>query len=155
MKVTPITLLKNRAAFWADVKFQRLAWRDLLPLAGFIVVACGLYGAALAGWRSAQLSLYVAVKLPVLFLATTALVSAFNWMLATLLGAGLSFKSTVFVLVSLQMTTCMRPLLAKPDAARGWWTTEKKFFLVHYGDCFEVRKTPAKPPANTSTNRVK
>lgn len=96
MKYLPIKLLKDRSSFWADVKAQKPGWRDLMSLAFFIVLACGLYGAVLAGWRSPQLSLYVAIKLPLLFLATTGIVALFNWMIGLLLGAELNLKSTIF-----------------------------------------------------------
>ncbi len=38
----------------------------------------------------------MAVKLPALFLGTTAFVAVFNWMIASMLGSGLSFKATIF-----------------------------------------------------------
>ncbi len=41
-------------------------------------------------------------------------------------------------LVTLQMVTCMRPMLTKPE--KGWWTAEKKFFLSHFGSAFEQKK---------------
>ncbi len=94
--VLPVLLLKDREAFWEHVRAQDLRWGDLIDLAAFIVMACAVYGAVLAGWRSPQLSLYVAIKLPVLFLGTTTLVAGFNWMTASMLGSGLSFRSTVF-----------------------------------------------------------
>lgn len=58
--------------------------------------------------------------------------------------AGIGFWLIVFVVVSLQMTTCLRPLLTKPDPDRGWWTTEKKFFLSHFSSCFEAQKQPSR-----------
>ena len=96
MKPLPVILLLNRDAFWERMRADDLRWRDLFSLVMFVVLACAVYGAILAGWRSSQLSIYVAVKLPVLFLGTTAVVAMLNWMTANLLGAGLSFKSTVF-----------------------------------------------------------
>lgn len=45
--------------------------------------------------------------------------------------AGIKLWFVILVLVTLQMTTCMRPMLAKPD--EGWWTGQKAFFLSHYG----------------------
>ena len=97
MKILPLILLKNRDGFWESLQGQYLGWRDLLSLVLFVVIACGMYGAVLAGWRSPRLSLYVALKLPVLFISTTILVAVFNWMTAMAMGSGLSFKSTVFV----------------------------------------------------------
>lgn len=102
----PITLLRNRDAFWDAVREHRLGWTDFLSLALFVVFACGLYGAVLAGWRSPRLSAYVAIKLPVLFLGTTAIVAVFNWMTASMLGAGLSFRSTVFVVLASMTIGC-------------------------------------------------
>jgi glucan phosphoethanolaminetransferase (alkaline phosphatase superfamily) len=102
----PVTLLRNRDAFWHAVQDHRLGWRDLLSLALFVVLACGLYGAVLAGWRSPRLSLYVAVKLPLLFLGTIAIVAVFNWMTASILGAALSLRSTVFVALASMTIGC-------------------------------------------------
>ena len=39
--------------------------------------------------------------------------------------------SAIFILVSLQMTTALRPIVGTSDH---WLPTEKKFFLVHWGD---------------------
>ena len=102
----PITLLRDRAAFWSAMREQTLDWKDLLGLILFVVIVCSLYGAILAGWRSPRLSLYVALKLPVLFLSTTALVAIFNWMTATALGSGLSFRDTVFLVFASMTIGC-------------------------------------------------
>lgn len=48
---------------------------------------------------------------------------------------GLKMWLVVLVIVTLQMTTCMRPLLAPPGEA-GWWTSQKQFFLQHFGSTF-------------------
>ena len=96
MSPLPFILLTDRETFWRRTRSQDLRWNELLGLVLFVSFACALYGAVLAGWRSPRLSLYVAVKLPALFLGTTALVAVFNWMTACLLGSGLSFKSSVF-----------------------------------------------------------
>jgi hypothetical protein len=102
----PILLLRDRATFWRLLQAQEFKWRDLLALVAFVVLACGLYGAVLAGWRSPLLSLYVTVKLPILFLGTTVIVTAFNWMSASVLGAGLSFRSTVFLVFASMTIGC-------------------------------------------------
>ena len=112
----PIILLRNRNAFWQAVRAHTLGWRDLLSLALFVVLACGLYGAVLAGWRSPRLSAYVAIKLPVLFLGTTAIVAVFNWMIASILGSGLSFRATVFVVLASMTIGCWILLSLVPVA---------------------------------------
>jgi len=48
--------------------------------------------------------------------------------------AGLNTWIIVFVLVVVQMTTALRPLVGKADT---FLPTEKKFFLTHWGDCLK------------------
>jgi len=111
-----IILLCNRDAFWDAVRNDRLDWKDLLGIALFVTLSCGMYGTVLAGWRSPLLSVYVAVKLPLLFIGTMAIVSAFNWMAASILGAGLSFRSTVFVVLASMTIACWILLSLVPVA---------------------------------------
>lgn len=106
MRNAHFALLRRREDFWSALCAGDFGWRDGLALAGFVVVACGLYGAVMAGWRSPRLSLVVAVKLPVLFLGTTAIVSVFNWMAASILGSGLRFRSTVFIVLASMAIGC-------------------------------------------------
>jgi hypothetical protein len=49
-------------------------------------------------------------------------------------GAGLKTWTIIFVLVVLQMSTALRPLLGRADT---FLPTEKQFFLAHWGDCLE------------------
>ncbi len=81
----PWTVLSRPDAFWEDVRTGRPGVASLLVLTGFIVAACAVYGAIMAGWRSPRLALYVALKLPLVFLITVGVVSIFNWMAASLL----------------------------------------------------------------------
>lgn len=48
---------------------------------------------------------------------------------------GIKVWFLILVVVTLQMTTYMRPILAKPE--RGWLTGEKQFFLSHFGSTFK------------------
>ncbi|MFO7871702.1 MAG: hypothetical protein R6V03_09760 [Kiritimatiellia bacterium] len=52
--------------------------------------------------------------------------------------AGIKMWFLILIIVTLQMTTCMRPMLAKPE--KGWWTGGKQFFLSHFGSTFEKKK---------------
>jgi hypothetical protein len=106
MSALPVTLLTDRDAFWERVRARDLGWKDLFGLMAFVVFACSLYGAVLAGWRSPLLSVYVAVKLPLLFLGTVATVAVFNWMTATAFGSGLPFLSTVFITLASVTVGC-------------------------------------------------
>lgn len=42
----------------------------------------------------------------------------------------------ILTVVTLQMTTCMRPMLSMPSAS--WWTGGKQFFLSHFASTFET-----------------
>jgi hypothetical protein len=53
--------------------------------------------------------------------------------------AGLSAWIAIFVLVAVQMTTALRPILGTADS---FLPTEKKLFLSHWGDCLK----PTPPP---------
>lgn len=116
MKPLPFILLTDRPAFWARMQAQEMRWRDLFSLIVFVCLVCALYGAVLAGWRSPRLSLYAAVKLPALFLGTLTIVTIFNWMTATALGSGLSFKSTVFMVFASMTIGCWILLSLVPVA---------------------------------------
>ncbi len=83
------------------------------------------------------------------------------WFVATLFGvrflkAGFSHSSAkshagvnvwiiIFLLVAVQMTTALRPILGKADT---FFPTEKKFFLGHWSDCLSD-----KPVNNRTTAR--
>jgi hypothetical protein len=51
---------------------------------------------------------------------------------------GIKLWFVILAVVTLQMVTCMRPMLAKPE--KGWWTAEKKFFLSHFGSTLDEKK---------------
>ena len=116
MKTSPIKLLRDRDLFWSALRSQDLGWQELISLMGFVVFACAIYGLVMAGFRSPLLSFYVAIKLPVLFLGTTAIVAVFNWMVASLMGSGLTFRSTVFLVFASMTIGCWILLAFVPVA---------------------------------------
>lgn len=65
--------------------------RDVL----IVVLSTAAYGAVLAAWRSPLMAAYVAVKLPVVFVATTLVVSAFCWAAGLLCRAGLRYREAL------------------------------------------------------------
>lgn len=101
-----LQLLKEREAFWAAVQRGSGLSRTIVHTMLFIVVATALYGAVLAWWRSPLLALYVAVKLPILFLGTTAIVMMLNWMVAVVLRSGLHFLQVVAITFGAMGVTC-------------------------------------------------
>jgi hypothetical protein len=54
--------------------------------------------------------------------------------------AGINTWAVIFILVVLQMTTALRPLVGKADTFLPT-TTEKKFFLSHWADCLRGQKS--------------
>jgi hypothetical protein len=54
-------------------------------------MGAGAYGAVLGLWHGPRLALYVAVKLPLVLLLTSALTLVFSWMVTALLGLPLRF----------------------------------------------------------------
>lgn len=82
------------------------------PIA-IVVVASAAYGAAMGAWRAPHLALLVALKLPLLFLAT-ALVDAFaNGLWAQRLGAAISFAESLrAVLLSFALASVVLAAIA-------------------------------------------
>jgi hypothetical protein len=50
--------------------------------------------------------------------------------------AGLYTWVIIFLLVAVQMTTALRPIIGTSDA---FFPKEKKFFLTHWGDCLDMQ----------------
>jgi hypothetical protein len=57
--------------------------------------------------------------------------------------AGLNVWIIIFLLVAVQMTTALRPIIGKADT---FFPTQKQFFLSHWFDCL------SQPPADAKTN---
>jgi hypothetical protein len=61
--------------------------------------------------------------------------------------AGLRTWMFIFVLVSLQMTTALRPLIGTADT---FLPKEKKFFVTYWNDCLTPAATPETPQRNAT-----
>ena len=95
MRGLPLIVLLDREAFWETLRRHDVKWTGIASMAGFIIATCAVYGAVMAFWSSPMLALFSAVKLPIVFIGSTAIVAVFNWMVATTLGAGLLFRESV------------------------------------------------------------
>lgn len=84
-------LLRGARALLDDVAAGRGLGRHWLRLCGVMAAGAGSYGAALGLWHGPRLALYVAVKLPLVLLLTSALTLVFSWMVTALLGLPLRF----------------------------------------------------------------
>jgi hypothetical protein len=90
-------LLRGDSGFWDRVRSRGRLGPLLAQLLLFVIAASAVYGAAMAGWRSPRLAMFVAIKLPLLLICTTGLVMILNWMFASILKSGLSFLQVVTV----------------------------------------------------------
>lgn len=134
-------LLQGRDRFMDDLAAERRLGRLWLSLVAVLVPAGGLYGVVLGGWHGGALSLFVALKLPLVLLATSALTMLFNAFVASLLGVALRFGQvavlTFFALaVASLLLASLAPIawfftLSVPEpstAARG---THNLLYLLH------------------------
>ena len=60
--------------------------------AAIIVIGTFAYGLALGWWRSPEMAVFIAMKLPIVFVATTAVVSGFSWMAALVAGFDMRYR---------------------------------------------------------------
>jgi hypothetical protein len=112
-------------------------------LAGVLFAMLALTGVLLLGfapvaWVFSQSTESVAfigsLHLAFWLIATAFGLRLLNLMTKTLLVSGcvhLKVWTVIFVLVCLQMTTALRPIIGQSDR---WLPVEKKFFIAHWGD---------------------
>ncbi len=92
--LNPIPLLRGDSGVCQSWITESLGRRAIACVA-VICLGCGLYGAAIGSWRAPEMGLYVAVKFPVLILATLLVNGLINGMFAQILGSGLSFGQSL------------------------------------------------------------
>jgi hypothetical protein len=71
----------------------------LTACAGAMVCGCACYGFTLGFWRSPEMGVYVALKLPFLIALTLMTNGLINGMLAQVLGSGLTFRQTLMAML--------------------------------------------------------
>ncbi|MDF7800369.1 hypothetical protein P4C99_12905 [Pontiellaceae bacterium B1224] len=76
---------------WLDEQ----SWRWIAFCGLTIALGSGLYGATIGLWRAELMALYVAIKFPLLIFLTTFCNALLNWMLALMIGAGITFRQTL------------------------------------------------------------
>jgi hypothetical protein len=134
-------LLHGRDRLMDDLAAGRRLGRLWLTLVAVLLPAGGLYGVVLGGWHGGALSLFVALKLPLVLLGTSALTMLFNAFVASLFGLSLRFGQvavlTLFALaVASLLLASLAPIawfftLSVPEpstAARG---THNLLYLLH------------------------
>ena len=142
------TVAGSRLASWREGALEDvLESRALGALwLALLAVTCGcaaVYGAVFGSWHGARLALFVAVKFPLVLLATSALTLPFNWTLAVAARAPLTFRQVaVLTFLTLALASVIVASLAPVawvfvrsapppgDAAR---TAHNLLYLMHTG----------------------
>lgn len=110
-------------------------------LVATIIAFGSTYGAVLGSWHGARLSVYVAIKIPLMLLVTAAITSLFNWIIAALLGLPMRVRQIVaLTLIPLAITSIVAASLAPvawlfnaslPSPAPSQRTTHNVLYLAH------------------------
>jgi hypothetical protein len=104
---------------WLD----RARWGSIAFSAAVIFVGAGLYGAAMGCWRAALQAVFVAVKLPLIIVLTTAGNALLNAMLAPLLGLNITFRQSFLAILMSFTIACAILGSFSPLAAYLVWTS--------------------------------
>jgi hypothetical protein len=106
-----------------------------------MIAGAAVYGAALGYWHGARLSLYVAVKLPLVLLLTSAMTLLLSWLGAAILGLPLRFgQVAVLTFLALSAASVLLASLAPvallfnlsaPDPTTAERTTHNLLYLLH------------------------
>jgi len=75
-----------------ELRLDRGTTHHIGTLVATILLCGATYGAVLGSWHGARLSLYVAIKIPLMMLLTAAITSLFNWIIAALHGLPMRFR---------------------------------------------------------------
>jgi hypothetical protein len=138
----PLALVLHRRGQLLD---DVLAGRQLVSywvgLTLVMTLASAFYGAVLGSWHGRTLALYVAIKLPLVLIATSALTMVFNWLVAVLLGFPLRFLQVgVLTFMALSVGSILLASLAPiawfftmtmPEPTTAARTTHNLLYLMH------------------------
>jgi hypothetical protein len=91
-------LLRGLDGLLDDVAAGRRLGRHGWGLALRMAAGAALYGAVFGGWHGPRLAAYVALKLPLVLLLTSALTLLFSWLAARLLGLPLRFAQVAVLI---------------------------------------------------------
>lgn len=88
-------LLEGAGNLLDEVAAGRALFRGWLALSFLMILSAAAYGAVLGLWHGPRLAVYVAVKLPLVLLLTSALTVPFSWAGAAMLGLRLKIGQVV------------------------------------------------------------
>lgn len=110
-------------------------------LTAVMTICAGVYGAVFGMWHGSRLALYVAVKFPLVLIATAALTMVFNWVVSAAAGLPLRFLQVAVltfltlaiagvILVSLAPVAWLFTLAA-PEPTKDARTAHNLLYLLH------------------------
>lgn len=134
-------LLQRRDQLVSDIARGRRLRGHLATMVAVMIGGSAIYGSVLGLWRSPLMSLYAAIKLPLLLIWTSILTMSFNWMVARTLSLRLSFlqvsvlatsalASAGLVLASLSPVAWLFTVCA-PGASADARGTHNLLFVTH------------------------
>ncbi|MEA2692126.1 MAG: hypothetical protein QOJ16_1513 [Acidobacteriota bacterium] len=134
-------LLYRRDRLMDDLAAGRKLARLWTGLVLVLIPCAGLYGIVLGGWHGGMLTLFVAFKLPLVLLVTSALTMLFNFFVGSLLGLSLRFAQvavlTFFALaVASLLLASLAPVawfftLSLPEPSPDARGTHNLLYLLH------------------------
>ncbi|HWM94926.1 MAG TPA: hypothetical protein VN493_29495 [Thermoanaerobaculia bacterium] len=134
-------LLRGAGDLLDEVTAGRALLRGWLGLSLLMILSAAVYGGVLGMWHGPRLALYVAVKLPLVLLVTSALTVPFSWTGAAILGLPLRLGQVV-VLTFLALAAgslllaALAPVallftLSAPAPGEGARTAHNLLYLLH------------------------
>ena len=136
-------LLRGAGGLLAEVTAGRALMKSWLGLCVVMVVASAAYGAVLGSWHGPRLAVYVAFKLPLVLLLTSAATVPFSWAGAAILGlplrlgqvAVLTFLALAAASLLLASLTPVAALftLCAPSPGTDSRTAHNLLYLLHTG----------------------
>ncbi|HEX7185749.1 MAG TPA: hypothetical protein VF756_28250 [Thermoanaerobaculia bacterium] len=134
-------LLRGYDDLLSDVVEGRRLLRHWLGLSLLMAVCAALYGAVFGLWHGPRLSAYVALKLPLVLLLTSALTVIFSWIAALALGLPLKLgQVAVLTFLALSVASLLLASLApvawlyifcSPLPSAGTRTAHNLLYLMH------------------------
>lgn len=134
-------LLRGAGDLLDEVAAGRALFRGWLALSLLMVLSAAAYGAVLGYWHGPKLAAFVAVKLPLVLLLTSALTVPFSWAGAAMLGLPLRLGQVVvltflalaagsLLLAALAPVALLFTLSAPPPSAEAR-TAHNLLYLLH------------------------
>ena len=136
-----VVVPRERRHLLDELQLDRAVVSHIRGLLLTILVFGATYGAVLGSWHGLRLAAYVAVKVPLMLLATASITALFNWVVAALFGVPLRLRQVFALsLLPLAVTAVVAGALAPvawlftqsfPPPAQSQRTLHNLLYLTH------------------------